>query len=62
MRKAWLLVMVPSIGFCDPCGLPQILSQIRPGAIWVVDGSTNKWLDAIQGQPLQPEIDSAVAA
>ncbi|WFU52294.1 hypothetical protein QA639_21545 [Bradyrhizobium pachyrhizi] len=45
--------------------LAQVLSDIRPGAQWVLRGETLsdlEWLDAEQTEPTQAEVDARLAA
>lgn len=57
------LALVPSLGFGDPCDVQSILRQLRPGAQWNLrDGKTLDWMDAVQIQPSQGEIDVGTMA
>jgi len=38
----------------------QALQTLRPGAEWVLRGDELEWLDAVQTEPTQTEIDAEV--
>jgi len=38
----------------------QALQTLRPGAEWVLRGDELEWLDAVQTEPTQAEIDAEV--
>jgi len=39
----------------------QALQTLRPGAEWVLRGDELEWLDAVQTEPTQSEIDTEIA-
>jgi hypothetical protein len=63
IRWSWLLV-IPSVVFssADPCDVPHVLTQLRPGAQWSFRGkaaSSVQWLDSTQSPPAAGEIAAA---
>jgi len=58
---------VPSIALSavDQCSTAKVLTQIRPGAAWVMQGDSVKqlkWLDKKQSKPSATEVDKAKQA
>lgn len=39
----------------------QALQTLKPGAEWVLRGDELEWLDAVQTEPTQSEIDAEIA-
>jgi hypothetical protein len=39
----------------------QALQTLKPGAEWVLRGDVLEWMDAVQTEPTQSEIDTEVA-
>jgi len=39
----------------------QALQTLKPGAEWVLRGDELEWLDAVQTEPTQSEIDTEIA-
>lgn len=42
------------------CSVSTALLSLRPGAEWNLRGTTIEWLDKVQRQPTQAEIDLAI--
>ena len=43
-------------------GLPEVLQRLRPGAAWVVTGGEDiLWLDEVQSQPTDGEVEAMLA-
>lgn len=65
MKKLLLMVLlVPVFGWADdPCDVPHVLRQIRPGEIWAIDGndlSTFIWKSPTM-PPTVAEINAGIA-
>ena len=59
-----LLMFIPclSYGASDRCTTAAVLTKIRPGAAWAMQGDsikTLKWLDTKQSKPTESEVDKA---
>jgi hypothetical protein len=68
MKKTfgWLLLVIPSLangaGSMDQCSTARVLTQIRPGAAWAMQGDSMdklKWLDSKQKKPSKSEVEKA---
>jgi hypothetical protein len=60
----WLILFLPSVvwGASDQCDTAFVLTQIRPGAEWVMHGDSVKglkWLDTKQKKPTAVEVEKA---
>jgi hypothetical protein len=73
MKKArwWLFMLLPCLSYgasngpTDRCSTARVLTQIRPGATWVITGDSMngiKWLDTKQKKPSAAEVEKAKAA
>ncbi len=70
MKNAfWLLVMlVPCSCFGaldNPCTTARVLTKVRPGAAWTMQGDsmkTLKWLDGSQSKPSAAEVEKVKKA
>src|SRR6185295_9510440 len=60
----WLLMLIPCLSYSasDQCTTARVLTQIRPGAAWSMQGDsmkTLKWLDSKQKKPSTTEVEKA---
>lgn len=65
--KLWsLLLLIPSLTYSsDRCDTANVLTQIRPGAVWTLQGDKItglNWLDTKQKKPSASEIQKAKQA
>jgi hypothetical protein len=64
VRWFLLIVLIPTLGFCDPCSLSYLIEQVSPGAQWTLTGNDLNnlvWISATI-PPNSNQITAALAA
>lgn len=64
-RISLLIVFVASGLLSAECSIPEVLSTLRPGAVWSVRGNTYEgivWQDQAQQKPGRAEVANALTA